>query len=91
MSDVVTVHDAKTNLSELLRRVEAGEEIIIARGTQRVAVLRAYKSDIIAERRRAGLGSHLGQYAVPTDATLFEPLSEAELADAFGDSAKLFK
>ena len=28
----VTIQDAKTNLSKLLARVEAGEEIVIARG-----------------------------------------------------------
>ena len=35
----VTVHVAKTNLSRLLRQVEAGEEIIICRGNQEVAKL----------------------------------------------------
>ena len=29
---IVTIHDAKTNLSKLIARVEAGEEIVIARG-----------------------------------------------------------
>ncbi|MEQ1736017.1 MAG: type II toxin-antitoxin system prevent-host-death family antitoxin [Rhodoglobus sp.] len=32
MSEQVNVQDAKTRLSELLKRVEKGEEIIIARG-----------------------------------------------------------
>ena len=35
----VTVQEAKTHLSKLLRRVEAGEEITIRRGTVPVAVL----------------------------------------------------
>ena len=35
----VTVQEAKTQLSKLLRRVEAGEEVIIRRGTERVAML----------------------------------------------------
>lgn len=39
MADQVTIHAAKTHLSELLRRVEAGEEIIIARGDKPVAKL----------------------------------------------------
>lgn len=34
---VVTVHEAKTNLSRLLARVEAGEEIVIARGKDQIA------------------------------------------------------
>ena len=39
MGEVVKVGDAKTRLSELLSRVEAGEEIVIARGAQPVARL----------------------------------------------------
>lgn len=35
----VTVQEAKTQLSALLRRVEAGEEITIRRGREPVAVL----------------------------------------------------
>ncbi len=37
--DEVTVHEAKTQLSRLLRRVEAGEEILIRRGSEPVARL----------------------------------------------------
>ena len=35
----VTVGEAKTQLSQLLRRVGAGEEIVIRRGRQPVAML----------------------------------------------------
>lgn len=35
----VTVQEAKTHLSRLLRRVEAGETVVIRRGAVRVAVL----------------------------------------------------
>ncbi len=35
----VTVGEAKTQLSKLLRRVEAGEEIVIRRGREPVALL----------------------------------------------------
>lgn len=35
----VTVQEAKTHLSKLLRRVEAGEEVTIRRGKVPVAVL----------------------------------------------------
>ena len=35
----VTVQEAKTHLSRLLRKVEAGEVIVIRRGRERVAVL----------------------------------------------------
>lgn len=34
----VSVQEAKTQLSKLMRRVEAGEEVVIRRGRERVAV-----------------------------------------------------
>jgi prevent-host-death family protein len=39
MADQVNVHEAKTHLSKLLERVEAGEEIVIARNGTPVAKL----------------------------------------------------
>lgn len=39
MSTEVTVQEAKTHLSKLLRKVEAGETVVIRRGAQRVALL----------------------------------------------------
>lgn len=39
MAREVTVGHAKTHLSELLRSVEAGEEILIRRGAEPVALL----------------------------------------------------
>ena len=39
MADQVNVHEAKTHLSKLLERVEAGEEIVIARNGKPVAKL----------------------------------------------------
>jgi len=36
---IVNVHDAKTNLSKLLAQVEAGQEVVIARGGAPVARL----------------------------------------------------
>ena len=35
--EIVTIHKAKTELSKLLKRVEAGEEIMIARGNKTIA------------------------------------------------------
>jgi prevent-host-death family protein len=37
--DQVNIHEAKTHLSRLVERVEAGEEIVIARGGRPVARL----------------------------------------------------
>lgn len=39
---MINVHDAKSNLSELLRRVERGEEIVVARAGKPVAKLVPY-------------------------------------------------
>jgi prevent-host-death family protein len=39
MSTIVNMHDAKTNLSKLVERVRAGEEIIIAKAGKPVAKL----------------------------------------------------
>lgn len=38
--DVVNIHEAKTNLSKLIRRIEAGETIALARRGEVVAELR---------------------------------------------------
>ncbi|MFP5379616.1 MAG: type II toxin-antitoxin system Phd/YefM family antitoxin, partial [Vicinamibacteria bacterium] len=39
MSDAIPISEAKTRLSELVRRVEAGEEIVLRRGSRPVARL----------------------------------------------------
>lgn len=43
MTIVVSVADAKATLSDLLRRAEAGEEIVVARNGQPVAKLTAVR------------------------------------------------
>jgi len=35
----ITIHKAKTNLSQLVARVEAGEEVVVCRGKEPVAML----------------------------------------------------
>ncbi|GAB7006199.1 type II toxin-antitoxin system prevent-host-death family antitoxin [Nocardioides sp. AN3] len=58
----VGVHEAKTRLSELLRLVDAGEEIEIARGGQPVARLVP-----INRRPTPRLGLDAGVFVVPED------------------------
>ena len=70
---IVTIHEAKTNLSKLIARAEAGEEIIIARGKEPVAKLTA----LAAGKRRPVFGAMKGQLSIP-DAFFFEPLPEEE-------------
>ena len=52
MSEVVNVHAAKTHLSRLLERVEAGEEITLARAGRPIARLVPYRP--LRQPRRAG-------------------------------------
>jgi prevent-host-death family protein len=71
----VTVHDAKTNLSKLLARVEAGEEIIIARGKTPIARL----TPIHPPPAKRRFGAMKGIVSVGPE--FFEPLTEAELEE----------
>ncbi|TAJ46825.1 MAG: type II toxin-antitoxin system prevent-host-death family antitoxin [Herbiconiux sp.] len=41
MTEMVNVQDAKTRLSEILARVERGDDFILARGGRPIATLRA--------------------------------------------------
>jgi prevent-host-death family protein len=50
--DQVNVYEAKTHLSRLLDRVEAGEEVIIARAGRPVAMLVPYRKPRV--RRQPG-------------------------------------
>jgi prevent-host-death family protein len=58
-----TVQDAKTHLSQLLARVEAGEEIVIARGWTPIARFVPYRR-AVARRR---FGQDAGLFDVPDD------------------------
>ncbi|HTY26766.1 MAG TPA: type II toxin-antitoxin system prevent-host-death family antitoxin [Mycobacterium sp.] len=58
----VGVHEAKTRLSELLRLVDGGQEVEIARGGEPVAKLVPFRSQ---NTRR--LGVDRGLYTVPND------------------------
>ncbi len=58
----VSVHEAKTHLSRLLRRVAAGEEIVIAKGGRPVA--RLVPAAPLAQRQ---LGRDSGLFEVPAD------------------------
>ena len=79
-----TIHEAKTNLSELIRRVEAGEEVIIARGDTPVVILNDYKSVDRAKRRAAAMASWANKFPMPPDEVFFGPMSDKEFIDLFG-------
>lgn len=72
----VNVHQAKTHLSRLLRRVARGEEVVIARAGTPVA--RLVSAEVVRAKRP--LGMDRGVYEVPED---FDAPLPAELLSAF--------
>jgi prevent-host-death family protein len=68
-----TVHQAKTNLSKLLKQAEAGQEVIITRGKEPVAKL------IALNPLQRIPGSMKGQLRSALDA--FDPLTDEELRE----------
>lgn len=66
MTDAVNIHEAKTHLSRLVERVEAGEEVVIARAGRPVARLVPYRA--AGRRRRPGLWRGQVQIAPDFDA-----------------------
>ena len=75
MARTVNMHEAKTHLSRLVRKAQAGEEIIIARGGIPVARLTAVES---ATAR--ALGRDRGLFTVPDD---FNDPLEPEIVEEF--------
>lgn len=70
----VGVHEAKTKLSQLLRRVQSGEEVTILRGNVPVARL------IPVKPTARLLGQDAGKFAVPDD---FDESLDDETLGAF--------
>jgi prevent-host-death family protein len=70
----VTIHQAKTNLSRLIKQAADGEEIIIARGSKPVA--RLVPVGPVKGKRKPG--SWKGKFVLGPE--FFEPLPDDELA-----------
>lgn len=70
---MVTIHEAKTNLSKLLLRVEAGEEIVLARDDKPVARLVPVQS----QKSKRKFGALKGKINIGPE--FFEPLPAEEL------------
>ncbi len=77
----INIHEAKTNLSRLLTRVENGEEIIISNRGIPVAKLIPFRASL---DRRASLGQDRGRFIVPDDFN--SPLPQDILAAFEGDA-----
>ena len=76
---VVTTHEAKTNLSRLLKDVQNGNEVIISRGSKKIARLIGFDSK---PNRTPGLLK--GKFKVAED--FDEPLSDDILESFYGKS-----
>ncbi|MBM3554693.1 MAG: type II toxin-antitoxin system Phd/YefM family antitoxin [Alphaproteobacteria bacterium] len=74
MPVTVNMHDAKSQLSRLVARAQAGEEIVIARAGRPAAKLVA----LAARGAPRKPGSAKGRFTVPED--FDAPLDEASLA-----------
>lgn len=72
---IVKIHQAKTQLSKLIAAALAGEEVVIARGSEPLVKLTPLPRKRTTPRVA---GRYKGQFAL-TDA-FFEPLPEDELA-----------
>jgi prevent-host-death family protein len=70
--NVVTIHEANTNLSRLIKKASAGEEVIIARGSKPVAWL-VPVGEVKGKRQP---GSSKGKLRVGPE--FFEPLPKSE-------------
>jgi len=70
----VNIHDAKTHFSELLRRVAAGEEVVISRAGKPVA-----KIVSVEDRQARQFGVDRGVFEVPED--FDAPLPESLLGE----------
>jgi len=75
-----TMHEAKTNLSKLVARARAGEEVILTTGKARIPVIRFTpitepENTVLKERPIGLFAAEMG-----TDEFEIEPMTEEELA-----------
>ncbi len=71
-----TMFEAKTKLSELVKKAQAGEEVVITSGREKTPVARL-QAIAPVKKKRLGALEHLG-YVLPD--SFFDPLPEEELA-----------
>jgi antitoxin (DNA-binding transcriptional repressor) of toxin-antitoxin stability system len=72
-----TMHEAKTQLSKLVERAIAGEEVILTRGRKRIPAVKLV-AVAPAPMRKRPIGLYKGQIDIGPE--FFEPLPEEEIA-----------
>jgi prevent-host-death family protein len=70
---IVKMHQAKTQLSKLIAAALAGEEVVIARGSEPLVRL----TPVGPTTNKRQFGAYKGEFDIPD--SFFEPLSEEEL------------
>jgi prevent-host-death family protein len=79
---IVKVHQAKTQLSKLIAAALAGEEVVIARGSEPVVRLTPVATRVRKPRKAGRLKREFGALKgeVAFDDSFFDPLPDDELA-----------
>lgn len=80
ISRTVTIHEAKTHLSRLIARVEAGEEIVIARGKTEIVKIVPLHPPAKNKRELGWLAHTLPPGKDPLEDGFWDPLPDDELA-----------
>ncbi len=73
----VTVHHAKTHLSQILKQIELGEEVVICRGNHPVARLVQFETK---KGKRPKIGSVTSAPVIMSPG-VFDPLSQSDLKE----------
>lgn len=90
---VINMHDAKSQLSDLVARAEAGEEIVIARRNKpavRLVAVHADNNVHIRKAREQAYGSMAHLRDAMKDVDWFEPLADDELQARSGEAPRGF-
>jgi prevent-host-death family protein len=74
-----TVHQAKTHFSRLLKEAEAGQEVIVMRGSKPVAKVVAIQEPLTPKPPFRFVGAFEG--LVHADDSVFDPMSDEELVE----------
>lgn len=78
--ETINIHEAKTNLSRLLKQVQEGNPFIIAKAGKPIA--RVTSIDAPEPKQAKRVGFLAGQIEVPPD---FDRMGEEEIQDLFGE------
>lgn len=74
----VNIHDAKTQLSKLIERVERGEDVVIARAGK--PVVRLTQLEAVKKPKKRRLGGLEGMFEIPED---FDTMFDKEIEEMF--------